>query len=107
MSLAVVIFDKDSRLCEELALEPYEHFKLMRKLDGRDFPMLCRLSSYFDDTMYEPHELPQLIREVRQLLKEASPDDPIAPLLKSLRSMAKSAYERDTNMNVIGDYAYP
>jgi len=107
MSLAVVLFDRDGKLCDELAVEPYEHFKLMRQIEERDLPLLRLLNNYFEDTLYEPDELPQLLKEIREVLGGVADDDPLVPLLEDLRRLATSAYDRGAAVNIIGDYAYP
>ncbi len=106
MSLAVVIFDKDGSQCQEVTIDAYAHFRLMRMLDDRRLSFVPKIKNYFEDSSLRGEEVDGFLKEVTALLENCPADDPVRPVLDSLRHIAETACERKATINVVGDYAF-
>lgn len=56
-------------LCVSLGLSSWSHI-ISATTDSRSFPLLSRMSEYYEDAHFDPGEIPQLAAELDQLRKE-------------------------------------
>ena len=87
------------------SLDLHDHDSLFRKGDlaDGDFPLLARMSDYFEDAQFENEELDQLMEEIRTALHRCKEASSMAIQLQKIESVCRQARDRKLNLWVFCD----
>ncbi len=101
MSLDITILDSRGRQSESVAFSPDEHWQIFGQLEPSDYPLLSRLSDYYEDADWVVNELPLLRTELLRL--KAFAETQHLSLIDGTLLLVQRAMERGCDLTAIAD----
>ena len=86
-------------------LEETLHAKLFAGTDfnGAKYQKITKIKDYYSDASFLPEELPELIKELDEILNRLSSDAPFTKALQTFRSICETALQADETLFCFAD----
>ena len=101
MSLDITILDANDRPTKAVAFSPGEHWQIFGQLTASDYPLLSRLSDYYQDAEWKFGELPLLRTELLRLKTFAEMQH--LDRIDSVLMLVQKALENCFDLNALAD----